>query len=134
MNKVILIGRLTKDPVVTTLSNGIKRAVINVATDGYGKDSPSDFHKVTAFRQTAEFLEKYIKKGDQILIEGSNRSGKFTDKDGKDVYTYEVIADIVEGLSRSSAKQVDHHGADKPAQEPKPVQNKQAEVPWDLDL
>lgn len=47
MNKVILVGRLATDPVVTTTSTGIKRAVFTVATDGFTKDAESDFHKVT---------------------------------------------------------------------------------------
>lgn len=98
MNKTILMGRLVRDPEMTALSSGVNKTVFTVATDGFKNketgESKSDFHRITAWRQTAEFVNKYFNKGDMILVEGKLTSGEY-EKDGTKVYTYEVTADNV---------------------------------------
>lgn len=145
MNRTILMGRLTKDPEVTTTQSGIKKAVFTVATDGYGKDADSDFHRVTAWRTSAEFMEKYFKKGMSILVEGSNRSGSY-EKDGNTVYTYEVIADRVSftpkndgaGASSSQSGEQSYSHQAKSMGEPVGQEKQQptapANTPWEMDL
>jgi single-strand DNA-binding protein len=96
MNKVILGGRLTKDPDVRTAGE-LKVVEINIATDKFVKGQRSaDFHNCTAFGKTAEFIERFFHKGDFINIEGSNNSGSYTDKNGKKVYTYNVVINSAE--------------------------------------
>ena len=98
MNKVILMGRLTSDPdirqagetTVTHFSLAINR---KYKTEG-GQNA--DFPRIIAFGKTAEFVEKYFKKGMKVLIEGHLQTGSYTNKDGVKVYTTDVIAEAVE--------------------------------------
>ena len=104
MNKVILGGRLTKDPNVRAAGE-LKIVEINIATDKFEKGQKSaDFHNCVAFGKTAEFIERFFHQGDFINIEGSNNSGSYTDKSGKKVYTYNVRISNAEfaGGSKSS--------------------------------
>lgn len=91
MNKVILIGRLTKDPEVNFIpTNG--KAVVRFSlavTRAYKKDE-ADFINCKAFGKTAETIANYITKGRQIALVGSIRTGSYEDKDGSKKYTTEV--------------------------------------------
>ena len=91
MNKVILIGRLTKDPEVNFIpTNG--KAVVRfglAVTRAYKKDE-ADFINCKAFGKTAETIANYITKGRQIALVGSIRTGSYEDKDGSKKYTTEV--------------------------------------------
>lgn len=87
MNKVILLGRLTADPT----KNGVVK--FTVAVDRF-KDG-ADFIGCTAFSKTGEFAEKYLKKGTKICLEGHIQTGSY-EKDGKKIYTQEVIAERIE--------------------------------------
>ena len=96
MNIVVLAGRLTKDPDIRQ-SGDTKIANINIATDKFVRGERSaDFHNCVAFGRNAEFIEKFFHKGDFILIHGSNVSGSYDGKDGKKVYTYQVMINSVE--------------------------------------
>lgn len=101
MNKVILVGRLVRDPEVRH-SQGEKSTTVarfSVAVDRRfkrGGDADADFPNVVAFGKTAEFIEKYFKKGMKIGIVGRIQTGKYDDKDGKTVYTTDVVAEEVE--------------------------------------
>lgn len=103
MNRTILGGRLTKDPDMRYAGD---MPIINfsMATDKYSKGEKSaDYHECTAFGKTAEFIEKFFRKGDFIIVEGSNTSGSYQGKDGKTVYTYKVTVNNVEfGGGKSS--------------------------------
>ena len=101
MNKVILIGRLTKDPEVrySTGSNPMAIAKFNLAVDRRVKkenEQSADFISCTAFGKTGEFVEKYLKKGTKIALEGRWQTGSFTNKDGQKVYTNDCIVEQVE--------------------------------------
>lgn len=108
MNKVILIGRLTKDADVKLSSTGISIARFSLAVDRkFKKDSEQtcDFINCVAFSKTAEFLEKYGKKGVKFVVEGSIQTGSYTNKDGNKVYTTDVAVQSVEfAESKTSAQ------------------------------
>lgn len=93
LNKVILIGRLTRDPDVRYSNNDGDQLCISrytLAVDRIKKDE-ADFISCVAFGKQGEFAEKYLKQGTKIAIEGRIQTGSYTDKDGKKVYTTDVV-------------------------------------------
>ena len=99
MNKVILIGRLTKDADVKVSSTGTAVARFNLAVDRRFKkegEQTCDFINCVAFSKTAEFLEKYGNKGTKFVVEGSIQTGSYTNKEGQKVYTTDVLVQSVE--------------------------------------
>ena len=106
MNLAILMGRLTKDPDISTSQNGTQIARYTIAIDRIGKDQGADFISCVAFSKSAEFAEKYLKKGTKIAIEGAIRTGSYTNKDGQKVYTTDVIVNRQEfAESKGEAKE-----------------------------
>ncbi len=99
MNSVVLIGRLTKDPEERATGNGLTVARFSVAIDRGkdkdGNDRGADFPNVVVFGRQAENCTKYLKKGLKVAISGHLQTGSY-DKDGRKVYTTDVIADKVE--------------------------------------
>lgn len=102
MNKVILMGRLTKDPDVRW-SQGEKSVAIGrftIAVDRKfkkeGESQTADFINCLVLGKTAEFAEKYLRKGVKIALEGRIQTGFYTNKDGVKVYTTEVMVESVE--------------------------------------
>lgn len=98
MNQVILIGRATADATTRYKQGGTPMAISSyiLAVDRAYKrdgDSTADFIRCTAFGKSGEFAEKYIKKGVKIAVTGRIQTGSYTDKDGKKVYTTDVIVD-----------------------------------------
>lgn len=93
MNKVILIGRLTKDPDVRRSQEGKAIARYTLAVDRWGKEKAADFIQCVAFDKKGEFAEQYLRKGMKIAITGRIQTGKYTNKDGQTVYTTDVIID-----------------------------------------
>lgn len=89
MNLVILTGRLGKNPEVRRLENGKTVASFSLATRA-GKDK-ADWHNISLWDKAAEIAEKYVKKGDQITVEGSLKTRSW-DKDGVTKYITEVVA------------------------------------------
>ena len=107
MNNVSLIGRLTRDPIVR-YKEEMAIARFSVAVDRpkqNGKESTSDFPNCIAFGKTAELVEKYLAKGRLVGITGRLQTGSYTDKDGKKVYTTDVVADRVEFLDKAEKKE-----------------------------
>lgn len=90
MNKVIIKGRVVRDPDVRQTTNGELMARYTVAVDRYNSDA--DFIPCVAFRKSAEFARNYLHKGKEILVEGSIKTGSY-EKDGKTFKTTEVIVD-----------------------------------------
>lgn len=114
MNKVILIGRFTRDPEIRYTQSGICSANFSIAIDRKYKQEgqpEADFPRVIALGKTAEFIEKYFRQGMKIVIEGRIQTGKYTNKEGQTVYTTDVVAESVEfaesksGSSSSGGKQ-----------------------------
>ncbi|MCF8462082.1 MAG: single-stranded DNA-binding protein [Flavobacteriales bacterium] len=99
VNKVILVGRLGADPEVKTLESGTKVAKFNLATTEKYKDKNgvqqenTEWHNVVLWRGLADVTERYMKKGDQVYIEGRIKSRKWTDKDGVERYFTDIVAD-----------------------------------------
>ena len=98
MNKVILIGRLTKDPEAR-YSQGQNSTCISrysLAVDRQFKrdgEQTADFLNCVAFGKQGEFAEKYLKKGTKIAVTGRIQTGSYTDRDGKKVYTTDVVVE-----------------------------------------
>ncbi len=105
INKVILIGNLGRDPEVRYTPNGNAICNISVATTRNWKDKTSgdkveetEWHRVVFYDRLAEIAGEYLKKGRPVYVEGRLKTRKWQDKDGKDVYTTEVIADNMQLL------------------------------------
>lgn len=98
MNKVILMGRLTKDPETRQAGDTIVTRFSIAVDRRYKQDGgqTADFPSIVAFGKTAEFISKYFHKGVKIAIEGRLQTGNYTDKDGVKHYTTDVIAEAVE--------------------------------------
>lgn len=97
-NKVILIGRLTADPEFSQSASGVSFCKFSIAVDrGYskGQEKQTDFFRITAFRQTAEFVSRYFNKGKLILVEGKVQNNNYTDQNGINHYSCVIIADSV---------------------------------------
>ena len=102
MNKVCLIGRITKDPEIRYTANDIAVATFSLAVNRTFKNADgeyeADFINCVAFRNSAELLSKYVYKGDQLGIEGHIQTRNYDDKDGKKVYVTEVLVDSLDFL------------------------------------
>ena len=101
MNKVILMGRLTRDPEVRYGgANNSAVARFSLAVDRRfkreGDEQTADFINCVAFGKTAEFLEKYARKGTKFVVEGRIQTGSYTNKEGQKVYTTDVVCENVE--------------------------------------
>lgn len=101
MNKVILCGRLTDDPDISYLNHekeSLCKARFILAVDRRVKseNNNADFITCVAWRKTAEFIEKYGRKGTKFIVEGSIQTGSYTNKDGNKVYTTDVLVENVE--------------------------------------
>lgn len=109
MNKVILMGRLTRDPEVryTQGDNASAVARFSLAVDRRFKkdgEQTADFINCVAFGKTGEFIEKYGRKGTKFVVEGRIQTGSYTNKDGQKVYTTDVVVEQVEfAESKTSA-------------------------------
>lgn len=99
MNKVILVGRITKDPEIKLTSNQTEFCQFTVAVDRRFKDAngqrQADFINCIAWKQTAQFIAKYFKKGSRIGLAGSIQTRSY-DKDGQKVFITEVVIDEAE--------------------------------------
>lgn len=96
MNKVILMGRLTKSPEVKYLQNENHTAMARytLAVDRrYGKEKETDFISCVIFGKNAEFAEKYLHKGLKIVVSGRIQIGSYTDSDGNRIYTTNVVVE-----------------------------------------
>ncbi|UOQ73811.1 single-stranded DNA-binding protein [Hymenobacter cellulosilyticus] len=104
INKVILVGNLGKDPEVRHLEGGSSVAHFTLATNDSYKDKSgnrverTEWHNITAWRGLAEMAEKYLKKGQQIYVEGKLRTRQYQDKDNQTRYITEIVADEISML------------------------------------
>ena len=110
MNKVILMGRLTRDPEVrySTGNNPMAIARYTLAVDRrYKKDgeAEADFISCVSFGKTAEFAEKYYRQGLKIVVSGRIQTGSYTNREGQKVYTTEVVVEEQEFAESKSASQ-----------------------------
>ena len=111
LNKVILIGRLGRDPEVRYMPNGEAVCNFSVATSESWKDSNgqkqerTEWHNVTMYRKLAEIAGKYLTKGSQVYLEGKIQSRKYQGKDGIERTAYEIIANEMKMLGGNDSGQ-----------------------------
>ena len=99
LNAIFLHGRLTADPELKSTSGGIPYCNFTVAVDGFakkGEEKPTDFFTCVAWRNTAEMICKYFRKGKEIVISGEMHSNKYTDNDGNNRITWKVNVNSVD--------------------------------------
>lgn len=96
MNIVMLLGRLTADPDVRTSQSGTSIATYTLAVDRRTKDKSADFIRCKAFNNGAEFAERYFRKGMRVAVSGSINTGSYKDKEGRTVYTTDVLVNSQE--------------------------------------
>ena len=102
MNIVVLLGNLVRDPEKSYTQSGMAITRFTIAVNRFRKSEggdDADFIRVTAFDKQAELVERYLKKGSKVGVEGRIQTGSY-EKDGKKVYTTDVIANRVEFLDR----------------------------------
>ena len=112
INKVILIGNVGADPEIRTLESGIKMARIRIATTEriYNRESQesrdhTEWHNLVVWRNLADVVDRYVRKGSQIYVEGRLRSREWTDQQGQKRYSIEVAVDDLKMLGRRSDNQ-----------------------------
>ena len=107
MNKVIEIGRLTRDPDIRSTAGNQPMTIarFTLAVDRRSKEGGADFISCVSFGKNAEFAEKYLRKGIKIAIVGHIQTGSYTDKDGRTVYTTDVIIEEQEFCESKAAQQ-----------------------------
>lgn len=104
VNKAIILGNLTRDPEIRYMPNGDAAATINVATNEKYKDKSGEkvekveYHRIVMFGKIAEIVGEYLHKGSSAYFEGKIQTKKWTDKQGAERYTTEIIADRMQML------------------------------------
>lgn len=107
INKVILVGNVGQDPEIRALPSGQAVANFRIATSDSWKDKQTgelrestEWHSVAVFGRLAEIVGEYVRKGQQLYLEGKLRTRKWQDKNGNDRYSTEIIADEMQMLGR----------------------------------
>ena len=106
MNKVILMGRLTRDPEMRYGASGNGVASFSIAVDRRFKregQPDADFFNCTAFGKQGEFVEKYLHKGTKIVLDGEIQNNNYTNKEGQTVYNVQIIANSIEFAESKAA-------------------------------
>ena len=104
LNRVTLIGNLGQDPDIRTTQSGSKIAVFSLATNENWTDRRSgervertEWHRIVVFENLSEIVEKYVRKGDKLCVEGALRTREWTDNDGVRRYTTEITVGAFDG-------------------------------------
>ena len=150
MNKVMLVGRLTRDPNAFTTTSGINYIRFTIAISRSFNKDQTDFVPIVAWRQTADFVANYLKKGDLISIEGSFTSSTYKKDDEQIVTKYEITADRVQILQSKKNDEEDKSNEvetltnikfeiddkEETTNEngDKSFINKKNDVPWDIEI
>ena len=142
LNKVILIGRLGRDPETRYMPNGDAVCNFSIATDESWKDQSgqkkerTEWHAITLYRKLAEIAAQYLKKGSLVYIEGRIQSRKYTGKDGIERTAYEIVCSemkMLDSKNESGATQADTPPpptARQPAAQPAPVDDLDSDIPF----
>jgi single-strand DNA-binding protein len=131
INKVMLVGNVGNAPEVRQTTEGNAITTLSLATSETWKDKQTgekqektEWHRVVFFRQLAEIVGKYVRKGSKLYIEGNLRTRKWQDQQGIDRYTTEVVANDMQMLdSRHDEERPDNNGPGYAAQNPMPANN-----------
>lgn len=136
MNKVFLIGNLTRDPELSETSGGVSvchfAIAVNRSYSSADGDRQTDFFNVTAWRALAENISRYCKKGNKVAVSGSVQIRNYEDNQGNKRMAVDVIAQDVEFLTQRSANGGDDF-YDAPASSPAPAKKKPALQTFDDD-
>ncbi|GIV09434.1 MAG: hypothetical protein KatS3mg019_1525 [Fimbriimonadales bacterium] len=124
-NRIILVGRLTRDPELRATPDGISVVRFAIAVNRptrQGEESQADYFDVVAFRQLADNVANYTTKGRLVLVEGRLQTRSYTDREGNQRKAYEVIADTIRFLERmrDSETEPNEHNAAAPYAAPGP--------------
>ena len=123
MNKVILMGRLTRDPEVRYTDGGVSIAKFSLAVDRrFKRDNgpTADFFNCTSFGKQAEFVEKYLHRGTKILLSGRIENNNYTNKDGEKVYSTQIVTEEWEFAESKAAAGQSAQEYHEPAGTPAP--------------
>ncbi len=151
MNKVLLVGNLVRDPETHQTASGIKYTRFTVAVSRTFGEDQADFIPIVAWRQTAEFIEKYLNKGSKVSVEGRFSSSTYKNAQDETVTRYEVTADRVQALESRAQRELRNSGNlpndkeipiptnttyDSSVQKDEIAQTQDVplDVPWELDL
>jgi len=126
VNKVILVGNLGADPEVRTTTSGTVVGNLRIATTERQKDregnwtEATEWHRVVCFGRTAENVSRYLRKGRQVYVEGRIRTQKWQDREGKDRWTTEIVADQIRFLGGrdNASSNASSNFSSEPAQAP----------------
>lgn len=123
INKVILVGNVGVDPEVRTTESGVKVARVRLATTEriYNRQTNestelTEWHTITLWRGLADVVDRFVRKGSQLYVEGRLRTREWTDKDGIKRYSTEIMADDMKLLGRRSDNQQGTTGGYQPSQ------------------
>ena len=137
MNKVIMIGNLANDPEARTTQSGISQSTFRIAVQRRFANQQgvreADFFTVIAWRQTADFCNRYLSKGRRVAVEGSIQNRSYDAQDGSKRYVTEIIAENIEALSSRNEdggqpRNYDNGPTPPPAQPAQPSMNDFTEV------
>jgi single-strand DNA-binding protein len=132
MNKVFLIGRLTKDPELRYTGSNIAVATFSLAVNrnfsNQNGEREADFINIVVWRKQAENVKNYLTQGSQVAIDGRIQTRSYDDQDGKKRYVTEVVADNVEFLGSKSSTKASNDMMDNPFQVENEVDLKTSDV------
>ena len=118
MNKVFLVGRLTRDPELRYSASNLATMRCAIAVDRQfardGEERGADFINIVAFGNRAETMSKYLTKGSQIAVDGRIQTGSYDGQDGKKVYTTDVVVENFQFLDSKGSRNVDMNDASEP--------------------
>jgi single-strand DNA-binding protein len=136
VNKVILVGRLGRDPEIRYTPSGAAVANFSVATSEEWRDKDSgekqertEWHRIVAWRRLGEICGEYLRKGSQVYIEGRLQTRSWEDRDGNKRYTTEVIAQNMQMLD-SAGREASTESADRGFQPEEPISVSDDEIPF----
>ena len=137
VNKAIILGRLGQDPEIRYMQNGNAVANISIATSEKWKDKntgqmqeKTEWHRVSMFGKLAELAQQYLFKGSEVFIEGKLQTDKYTDKQGVEKYTTQIIANNMTFIgSKSDNSSAGQQDTQQPAQPQQPQQPQQQSRP-----
>ncbi len=115
LNKVILGGRITADPELKQTPQGVSVTSFSIAVNRRGKDAQTDFINCVAWRQTADFICRFFKKGSSICISGSVQTRTWNDQQNNKRYATEIVADEAYFVDAKSDAPAGSFGVDAPA-------------------
>lgn len=128
VNKVILLGNVGKDPQIRYLPSGKAAANISIATTSRRKDKntgenieSTEWHRIIFFDKLAEIVGEYVKKGSPLYVEGRLKYGKFTNKEGHEQYTCDIVAESMQLLGSRPSGEANAAPRQSTAQQSKPA-------------